>query len=290
MNELVNIYINNIIEEKFEFIVESGFLPIVTDTGIYKVIKFHIEDECLDLHKLHQTIEELFVREKIGFINIGKTLSSIEFAEYILSTGIDRVDRINLGDQYTIKNSSPEIDISVDVRISNLSEDLFMTSSLFDIKGTFLIGRTYSSPYEKLADKYLGETFSKYLGFIHKFNVLPIFGTDYIQPINYIVDLDGRDKSIQDVDFVKYVRSIFRFLGLKEISNDNIKRYVDYVNSTLNFIPDRESIYNFIITFKNKQEKVEGNTKGFGLFRHLSSWYNDNSIQRITIISTHMLY
>lgn len=287
MNKLVNIYINTIIEEKFEFIVESGFLPVVTDTSTYKVIKFHIEDECLDLHELHQTIEDLFIKEKIDHINIGKTLSGIEFAEYILSTGLDREDHINLGDQYTIKNSSPEVDVSVDVRVSNLSEDLFMTSSVFDLRGTFLIGRTYSSPHEKLADKYLGEILPKYLDFIHKFNILPIFGTDYVQPISYIVDLDGRkDKSIQNVDFVRYVRSIFRFLGLKEISINDIKGYIDYVNSILNFIPDQVSIYNYIITFKNKPKKVEGNIKGFGLFRHLSSWYNDNLIQKITITST----
>lgn len=287
MNKLVNIYINTIIEEKFEFIVESGFLPVVTDTSTYKVIKFHIEDECLDLHKLHQTIEDLFIKEKIDHINIGKTLSGIEFAEYILSTGLDREDHINLGDQYTIKNSSPEVDVSVDVRVSNLSEDLFMTSSVFDLRGTFLIGRTYSSPHEKLADKYLGEILPKYLDFIQKFNILPIFGTDYVQPISYIVDLDGRkDKSIQNVDFVRYVRSIFRFLGLKEISINDIKGYIDYVNSILNFIPDQVSIYNYIITFKNKPKKVEGNIKGSGLFRHLSSWYNDNLIQKITITST----
>lgn len=287
MNKLVNIYINTIIEEKFEFIVESGFLPVVTDTSTYKVIKFHIEDECLDLHKLHQTIEDLFIKEKIDHINIGKTLSGIEFAEYILSTGLDREDHINLGDQYTIKNSSPEVDVSVDVRVSNLSEDLFMTSSVFDLRGTFLIGRTYSSPHEKLADKYLGEILPKYLDFIQKFNILPIFGTDYVQPISYIVDLDGRkDKSIQNVDFVRYVRSIFRFLGLKEISINDIKGYIDYVNSILNFIPDQVSIYNYIITFKNKPKKVEGNIKGSGLFKHLSSWYNDNLIQKITITST----
>ena len=281
MNKLVNIYINTIIEEKFEFIVESGFLPVVTDTSTYKVIKFHIEDECLGLHKLHQTIEDLFIKEKIDHINIGKTLSGIEFAEYILSTGLDREDHINLGDQYTIKNSSPEVDVSVDVRVSNLSEDLFMTSSVFDLRGTFLIGRTYSSPHEKLADKYLGEILPKYLDFIQKFNILPIFGTDYVQPISYIVDLDGRkDKSIQNVDFVRYVRSIFRFLGLKEISINDIKGYIDYVNSILNFIPDQVSIYNYIITFKNKPKKVSG------LFRHLSSWYNDNLIQKITITST----
>lgn len=283
MNELVNIYINTIIEEKFEFIVESGFLPVVTDTGIYKVIKFHTKDECLDLHKLHQVVGDLFKEEGIHVINIGKTLSGIEFAECILSTGIDRNDHINLGDVYAIKNISPKLNVSTNVRISNLSEDLFMTSGLFDLGGTFLIDRIYSGPYEKLADEYLSEIFSKYLGFVQKFNVLPIFGNDYTQPIDYIVDLDDReDKSIQNVDFVRYVRSVFRFLGLKEISINDIKGYIDYINSILDFIPDRSSVYNFTITYKNKPKDVECESRGFGLFRYLLACYNDCLIEKIT--------
>lgn len=288
MDELVNTYLSAIVERKFEFIVEHSFLPVVTDIGFHKVIKLDIEDGCLDLHNLHQTVEDLFIKEEVDSISIERTLSSIGLTESILATNLDRKDHIGLGDQYSIKNSSPEREVSIDVRVSYLPEDLFMASDLFDLRGTFLIDRTYSSPYVKLADEYLKEVIFKYLDFIQKFKVFPIFGADNLkQPINHIIDLDSRKGwSIWwDVDFIELIRNIFRYLRLRNINTSKMKEYVDYVSSVLNFIPDRTSTYKFSITRKDRQEKVEGSAVGFGLFRYLLSWYSDSLIQEIIIKS-----
>lgn len=172
--EAIDEYIEKVFNERFEFIIESSFLPIVTNTCRHLVLPISITDDTVDVQEVVEKLRENFYLFSLSdcTINTSETIKYIDLTSKIVSLFRDKKPQ---GNTLIFRNKRRSIRFSPDSSNSIIST-VFRRCKGFKTNDEIEIDYICNKHSFYLASKYFDKIYCKYSDFINNNGVLYIMG------------------------------------------------------------------------------------------------------------------
>lgn len=271
--EAIDEYIEKVFNERFEFIIESSFLPIVTNTRRHLMLPISIADDTVDVKEVVEKLRENFHLFSLSgcTINISETIKYIDLTSKIVSLFRNKKPQGNI---LIFKNKRRSIRFNPDSS-NSITSTVFRRCRGFNINDEIEVDYICSDNSFYLASKYFDKIYCKYSDFINNNGVLyimgyPTFGLALqgflIYQGDYPIDEFGITKMISDA------------IGNSQISDIDFKSSEDcmkFANSALNFVPNRNENYNVNFVSQGERDVFE-NLSHYQLFDTILDIYLGN--------------